>query len=228
MNGVHDMGGLHGFGPIRPETGEPVFHQAWEQDVFASVIALMAQGVYNLDEFRHAVERIGAAHYLDSSYYDHWLSAAELVLCEKGVIDQTELDRRIAEIKADPDAHARPPAGGEDPLAEALTQGLQAGLPAHREVAAGPRFAVGDRVVTNNLQPAGHIRLPAYVRDKPGVVVMTHGAHVLPDTHAHDGDESPAHLYTVRFDGERVWGEAGADRPAANHVDLWEPYLSPA
>lgn len=223
MNGVHDMGGMHGFGAVQPEAGEPVFHEQWEREVFAAVIALMAQGVYNLDEFRHGVERIGHAHYLEGSYYEHWLAAAELLLREKGLIGEAEWAARLREVRADLDRHRGEPAGDEQ-LAPALAQGVGAGLPAAREVAAKPSFAAGDHVVTRNLQPAGHTRLPAYARAKPGVVALAHGAFVLPDAHAHGGEERPEHLYAVRFDAQTLWG-AGAH---SNVIDLWESYLEPA
>lgn len=225
MNGIHDMGGMHGFGAIMPEADEPVFHEQWEREVFGSVIALMAQGVYNLDEFRHGMERIGHCDYLEGSYYEHWLSGAELLLREKGIISAEAWEARVRELKANPDSHRAEPTGDKQ-LAPALGEGIKAGLPASRDVEAPPRFAVGDTVTVRNLQPPGHIRLPGYVRDKTGEITLHHGAHVLPDDHAHDGTEHPQHLYSVRFDARTLWGP-GADANS-NYIDLWESYLEPA
>lgn len=225
MNGVHDMGGMHGFGPVLPEADEPVFHEDWEREVFATVVALMAQGVYNLDEFRHAVERIGHAEYLAGSYYEHWLAAAELLLREKGLVGEDELAERIQAARTEPGAYRPPAPADDDPLAAALAQGVHAGVPAAREIEAAPRFGVDDAVVTRNLQPAGHIRLPAYVRDKPGRIAAVHGAFVLPDSHAHGRGEQPEYLYSVRFEDTAVWGVPQGSPRTGNYVDLWESYL---
>ena len=228
MNGVHDMGGMHGFGPVVRESDEPVFHDGWERETFASVLALMAQGVYNLDEFRHAIERIGHAHYLAGSYYEHWLSAAELLLREKGLVSRAELGERMRAVRADPGAYDASAKADDEPRATARGQGVSAGLPAARDVDAAPRFAVGDAVVTRNLQPAGHIRLPAYARDKPGRLASVRGAFVLPDSHAHGRGERPEYLYSVRFEGDTLWGDAGDAPRLGNYVDLWESYLDAA
>jgi len=98
MNGIHDLGGMHGLGPIRPEPDEPVFHEDWERRVFGLMVATFGGGQYNVDEFRHAIERMDPAHYLESSYYEHWLSAVETLLVEKGVLSADELAARKAEL----------------------------------------------------------------------------------------------------------------------------------
>jgi nitrile hydratase beta subunit len=98
MNGIHDLGGMHGFGPVIPEKDEPVFHAEWERRTFGLLTATLALQRWNIDEFRHAIERMGAAHYLESSYYEHWLHAIETLLIEKGVITRKELDAKIAQL----------------------------------------------------------------------------------------------------------------------------------
>jgi nitrile hydratase beta subunit len=98
MNGIHDLGGMHGLGPIRPEPDEPVFHEDWERRMFGLMIATFAGGQFNVDEFRHAIERMDPAHYLGSSYYEHWLTAVETLLVEKGVVSEDELAARKDEL----------------------------------------------------------------------------------------------------------------------------------
>jgi nitrile hydratase subunit beta len=98
MNGIHDLGGMHGLGPIRPEPDEPVFHEDWERRMFGLMVATFGGGQFNVDEFRHAIERMDPAHYLESSYYEHWLSAVETLLVEKGVLTKDELAARKAEL----------------------------------------------------------------------------------------------------------------------------------
>lgn len=98
MNGIHDLGGMHGLGPVVREEDEPVFHEEWERRVFAVLNLTMAAGQYNVDELRHAIERMAPARYLETSYYEHWLHAAEDLLDAKGVVTCEELARRAAEI----------------------------------------------------------------------------------------------------------------------------------
>jgi nitrile hydratase beta subunit len=99
MNGVHDLGGMHGLGPIAPEANEPVFHEDWERRMFALFVASFAGGHYNVDEFRHAIEKMAPAEYLKSSYYEHWLHAVENLLVERGVLTEDEITARMTELK---------------------------------------------------------------------------------------------------------------------------------
>jgi nitrile hydratase subunit beta len=86
MPSTHDVGGADGFGPIVREPGEPAFHHEWEARVFALNRRLLQLGLYNLDEFRFAIERMPAEAYLATSYYEKWLEAIERLLREKGVV----------------------------------------------------------------------------------------------------------------------------------------------
>ena len=77
---------------------------------------------------------------------------------------------------------------------------------------------------TRVLNPTGHTRLPRYARGKQGTVERVHGAHVLPDSNAHGHGERPEWLYSVRFSGRELWGEA-ADPTLTVDIDAWESYL---
>lgn len=99
MNGIHDLGGMDGLGPILTEAEEPVFHGEWERRTLAMTILGLADGAYNVDEFRHAIERMGAAEYLQTTYYEHWLHAMETLLVEKGMITAEELAARRTELE---------------------------------------------------------------------------------------------------------------------------------
>lgn len=224
MNGVHDLGGMHGLGHVDVERDEPVFHDPWEGVVFGTMVATMGQGMYNLDEFRHGIEVMPPAHYLTSSYYEHWLETVEKNLIEKGVIDRDELDARTQEFLKDPET---PVPHREDPeLADSLLGLVRGGGSTRREVSAKPRFEVGDRVRVRNVHPHGHTRLPRYVRDKQGVVERVYDAFVLPDTNAHGEGENPQHVYCICFDAEEVWGGSAEPREVV-YVDLWDSYLEP-
>ena len=98
MNGIHDLGGMHGVGPIEVEDNEPVFHHDWEKRVFGLFFGIAVHRIFNLDELRHAIERMGAAEYLGSSYYEHWLHAFETLLVEKGAITAAEYAQRCREV----------------------------------------------------------------------------------------------------------------------------------
>jgi nitrile hydratase subunit beta len=81
------MGGQSGFGPVPVgDEGAAPFHADWEARVFALCRALRRNGVFNLDEFRDAIERIPPEDYLAASYYERWLTAIEMLLAEKGAL----------------------------------------------------------------------------------------------------------------------------------------------
>jgi len=216
MNGVHDMGGMTCFGSILREEDEPVFHAGWERQVFP--LAMLALGdLGTIDEYRHAIERMDPAHYLSSSYYEHWLAALETLAVEKGVCTQEELTTGIAQIIGGRTKPPLPP--------EVVPVIARQGIPASRQTDRNtPRFKPGDRVRARNLNPSGHTRLPRYVRGKPGVIDSVHGTFVYPDTNAHDGGEQPQPLYSVRFDAVELWGPAAVGRDSL-YIDLWEDYL---
>jgi nitrile hydratase subunit beta len=228
VNSTHDVGGMHGFGPVVREEQEPVFHDEWEKGVFAANLALIVQGVMGpVDPYRHAVERMGNGRYLTTSYYEHWLAGMLTLLDEHGIISKEEMHARIDEVRQDPDRFALPPSEGPDELSQLMELAVAHGAPTAREVPRQPRFAVGDAVLTRKKNPHGHTRLPRYARGMRGRIVLYHGAHVLPDTSAHGLGECPEPLYTVRFEAAELWGE-DAERRDAVHIDLWESYLSAA
>jgi nitrile hydratase subunit beta len=224
MDGVHDLGGLQGFGPVEREENEPVFHADWEAAVLAMMRAAGSRGLFNIDEFRHGIERMAPAHYLRASYYEKWLDGVTRVLVEKGVVGTEELAGRLAFFGARPDAAARSAVPG--PLPERGTANPGWVQDVIRETGATPRFAAGDPVLTRDMHPRGHTRLPRYARGKRGIIHCCHGIHVFPDTNAHGQGEQPQPLYSVRFDARALWGES-AEPNQAVHIDLWESYLLP-
>ena len=101
---------------------------------------------------------------------------------------------------------------------------LASGFPASREAGAAPRFEVGQRVRTRNINPTTHTRLPRYARRKLGTIERDHGVFVFPDTNAHVLGEKPQHVYSVRFDARELWGERASPCDSV-HLDMWEDYL---
>jgi nitrile hydratase subunit beta len=206
MNGIHDLGGMDGLGPVEVEANEPVFHAQWERVVLRSVLGGHLGG--NLHAFRHSIERMDPAHYLTSPYYEHWLTGLATLMVERGVITAGELEAR---------------AGGRFPLSRPIPPLPPPTPPA----SAAPRFAIGSAVRVVNEHPLGHTRCPRYVRGKRGVVVRHDGAFTVPDVAAHFALAGEEPVYRVRFAARELWGVAAGARESV-HVDLWERWLEPA
>jgi len=216
LNGIHDMGGMHGFGPIEPEPDEPVFHHRWEERAFALVRAMGAFGRWNIDASRYQRELIPAADQLRMSYYERWLAGLSGLLVRHGFVTEAELASGKALPGAAPGHVALPAAD--------VPAFIARGAPASRAATRPPRWRAGQRVRARNLNPAGHTRLPRYVRGRRGTVDRIHGVFVFPDTHAHFRGEAPQPLYSVRFEARELWGDEAAAADAV-YVDLWEDYL---
>lgn len=217
MNGVHDMGGLHGLGAILPEPEGSPFHAAWEARVHAMSLASPTRA--NIDAGRHQREKIPGPEYLAMCYYERWFRGLSELLVFHGLATPEEL----ASGKAAPGSARHTPLLRAEMVEPSLTrQGSYV-----REIEARPLFAPGDTVRARTINPQGHTRLPRYVRGRGGVVTALHGAHVFPDSHAHGKGEDPRPLYTVRFAARDLWGEAANPRDSVS-LDLWEPYLERA
>jgi nitrile hydratase len=218
MNGVHDMGGMHGMGRIHHEANEPVFHEAWEGRVYALTRVVRGRD-YNLDRSRHLIELLPPADYLRMSYYERWFTRMVNQLLENGVVTQAELD-------------SGQPAPGSEKATPAVTAAAVPGLvtrrnSARRDVGVKPRFNVGQRVRARNIHPTGHTRLPRYARGRQGVVAIDHGVFLFPDTNAHLQGEKPQHVYSVRFAARELWGPQASPRDFV-HIDMWDDYLERA
>jgi len=218
MNSVHDMGGMHGMGPVVIEPDEPVFHSDWEKRVFATRLACAYHRRWNSDINRYAVERMPPADYLASSYYEHVLFGLETVLVEQGVVTAEELASGRAAGRADVNSMLD---------IDGLDQLLQNRIRARRDEPVAPKFKAGDAVVARKLNPAGHTRLPRYARGRRGVIDRDFGVYVFPDTSAMSRDPKPQHLYSVRFAARELWGDSAAARDSV-YVNLWDDHLDPA
>jgi len=216
MNGAHDMGGMHGYGPVQPEADEPVFHAPWEGRVLAMRRALGAWRKWNIDAGRHSIETLPPADYARFSYYEKWLASAIKLALGAGLITERELETG----HRDPSTpKATPPL-----TVDKVMPSILAGGPTVRPTDAKPRFAAGQTVRARNIHPPGHTRLPRYVRGHLGTIECHHGAHVFPDSNARFEGEQPQILYTVRFTARELWGET-ANATDAVYLDLWEDYL---
>ena len=95
MSRINDVGGVEGFGPVRHEPAEPPFSADWEAHVFALNRALIGAGVYSLDEFRDAIERMPPRDHLAATYYEKWFFAVRTLCVEKGVLTAEEVARAL-------------------------------------------------------------------------------------------------------------------------------------
>jgi len=215
VNGVHDMGGMHGFGPVQPEANEPVFHSDWEARVLALNRALGYARAWNIDMSRAAIENLPPEVYLTRSYYEKWALRMERLLLDLELVDADEMAAGHALRPGKP--LPRKLVAAE--VAAALTRGSYGRAPS-----APARFKAGDRVRTRNINPATHTRLPRYARGRVGTVECVRGCHVFPDSVAIGQGENPQWLYTLRFEGRELWGE-NCDPHLKVSIEAFEPYL---
>src|SRR6266436_4603119 len=220
MNGVHDMGGMHGMGPIQQEKNEPVFHEPWESRVFAMYIALGAWRKWNIDAARHSRELIRPAEYLRMTYYEKWFAGQVELLVKSGLVTTAEIE---SGAPAAGTGKATPPLTPDKITAAMLANRINAS----RNVPVAPRFQAGQRVRARNINPVGHTRLPRYARGKFGMIDRDHGVFVFPDTNAHFLGEKPQHVYSVRFAARELWGEQAPQKDSV-YLDMWDDYLEPA
>jgi nitrile hydratase beta subunit len=215
MDGVHDMGGMDGFGKVETEKNEPPFHAPWEGRVLAMQRAMGYAGAWHIDHSRFAQEKLPPLSYLGSSYYQRWMLAMESNVTERGYASPEELKAGHAQIPGPPLKRKLT----KDVVAEGMTRSSF-----YRQQQGPQKFQPGDRVRTANIHPATHTRLPRYARDKVGVVEMCHGCHMYPDSVATDRGDNPQWLYTVVFDSRELWGP-DADPTLKISIDAFEPYL---
>ena len=201
MDGMHDLGGKQGFGPVRYALNAQVFHEPWEKRVNALYSLAVKLGVFNMDEYRHAIERMEPRHYLSASYYERSLTSLATLCVEKGLVTREELERR---------SH------GAFPLSLPSAAG--------RSNVTGPtRFKAGDRVRVRDDHVPGHMRMPAYIRGKTGVVVGESPAYRFPDAHAHGVVAADEPTCDVRFSASELWPNSADE--AFVHVGVFHSYL---
>jgi len=218
MNGLHDMGGMHGFGRVEPEPNEPVFHAEWEGHTLAITRAMGYTGVWTIDQTRAGIEELPPDIYLSSSYYKKWALRLEKLVVALGLAGADELKAGHA---SQPGKTLKRKLTVAD-VPASLTRGSFA-----RPAPSPARFKSGDRVRTKNIHPQTHTRLPRYARGHVGVVEAMRGCHVFPDSSALGAGDNPQWLYTVRFEGRELWGE-NTDPTLTVSIEAFEPYLEAA
>lgn len=219
MNGVHDMGGMQGMGPIQAEKNEPVFHTVWEGRAYGVTRAMGAWRKWSLDGARYQRELIRPADYFTKSYYERWIVALCELMVKTGLVSSAELESG----RPDPGSPKLTPGFTGDKVAAFVAKGV----PASRNVPVVARFHAGEKVRARNMNPVGHTRLVRYARGKIGAIHQDHGVFVFPDTNALLQGEKPQHVYSVRFAARELWGEQAMAQDSV-YIDLWDDYLEPA
>ena len=211
MDGVHDMGGMHGFGAVVTPDGELTHHDTFE--LRAQIVGFLSGGAR-----RSSIESLEPAAYLGASYYARWLLAAETALLEQGRIDAADLARWRAVFENDP--AAQPPVTSDPNMVEFIRN---IG-PHHHQPATGAAFAAGDRVRVRRMRPESHHRCPRYLRGAVGEIEKVLGADPVPGT---DPGTPPEPCYTVRFSSVDLFGDQSdkGEPPYVLLIDLWERYL---
>ena len=223
MNGIHDLGGHDGYGPVVQEPNEPVWHAEWERTAFTMFFAGALGGFFNLDMFRAGIEQMPPAQYLSTTYYEHWLHTIENHVAAGGSLDPAELDRRTEHYLAHPDEPL--PALDKPELAETFAGVASSGLPAGRDTGATPKYAVGDTLRVTLDAPLKHTRKAAYIRGHVGTIEAVHMPYVFPDSASTGRGEDPQVVYSITFTAAELWGEDAAEPNTTVVFDVWEPYL---
>ena len=198
MDGIHDMGGMDGFGKVIPEPNEPVFHHPWEAGTMAMSRSMGASGTWNIDMARYGIELLAPHVYLTSSYYKRWFLRLQQTLLQNTLVDADEIAAGHALRPGKPLKRGK---FSETDVERVMTRGSFG-----RTQSAPARFKPGDRVRARNIHPTTHTRLPRYVRGHPGTVERLHGCHVFPDSVVLGKSEDPQWLYTICFEGRELWG----------------------
>jgi nitrile hydratase beta subunit len=217
MNGIHDMGGMQGMGPIEYEESEPVFHAPWEGRVLAMTRAVTATGKLQ-GGLRPPIESLTAFEYLRMSYYEKWLTSLTVRVVASGLLTRAEIENGHT---AEGSAKSVPA------LAVANVPAFMRRIPPMRKDEVASRFQIGQHVRARNINPVTHTRLPRYVRGKAGTIERDRGVATLPDTNLYGLGEQPQHVYSVRFSARELWGDQAAAQDAV-YVELWDDYLEPA
>jgi nitrile hydratase subunit beta len=214
VDGIHDMGGMHGFGAVVPDG--LVFHEPWERRLFALTRVARQAGI-TAGHSREVIESMPPDEYLAASYYERWLWGLERRLELAGTLTREDVDGALARVE-----NAALPASGNAELAAQSVAAQRSGSP--MPTATAPRFRPGQRVRVQRMRPAGHTRCPRYVRGAAGVIERVHGDDALADALAR-GQEGPVEaVYAVRFRSDDLFGPSD-EPPWRVLVDLSESYL---
>jgi nitrile hydratase subunit beta len=198
LDGLHDLGGKQGFGRVKYPSAP--HNESWRPLVRALQAFAIETHICNMDEFRHAIERMTPRHYISAPYFERHLTAIATLLIEKGIATLEELESLV---------------DGEFPLSGPLGPG--------RLPFAPQSFAIGETVRVKNEFVSGHVRVPAYIRGKTGTIVHVSTPTPFPDAAGHNMQAEMEPTYDVRFRASDLWPDTSDE--ALNHVAVFQSYL---
>lgn len=210
MNGLHDLGGMHGFGPAWTSPEGVIFHSDVERRVFRLMMAVMAAGWGDADGFRAAVEGLATRTYAQECFPVNYFLGLEKQLLERGLVRPGDLDAWMTSGTKPSGRPRRPPAL----------------IPDGDEPALRPLFGPGDRVRVKNVNPDGHTRMPRYLRGHTGRIIAVRGVFDFPDALAARTGRRPQPVYTVEMTAGELWGTRVSPDDRV-HAELYQDYLEP-
>lgn len=222
MDGIHDVGGMHGFGPVPLCAEDYVFCHPWQRKAFGLTQALAGNTPFCADQHRHKIELLPPADYLGKDYFERWAIATGELLKDAGLATERELATGQMDYAVDLARHAPIEA---DALLLAMKQGAHLKFP---EVGAAPEFQIGMAVFVKPDAPSGHTRVPRYVRSRLGTIKDDLGMFRFADAAATGRISEQQRCYTVSFDVETLWGHAAEQPGDEVLLDLAEAYLEHA
>ena len=203
MDGLQDLGGMQGFGPMPAHEDERPFHASWEPVSYAVALLAAEKGLWTFDAGRHAIERMPARQYLGMSYFERVLAGMTTLAIESGAVTREDLEAR---------------AGGAIPVAAPMG----AGEAARRD---HPGFEIGARVRVRDHHTSGHTRAPRYIQGREGTVMRVAPKARFPGEAGHRQEAFHEPTYHVRFQATDLWGDA--EPGASVVVDVYQSYLVP-
>ena len=219
MDGVHDLGGKQGFGPVDVDDAGPPFHHDWEGREWGIAQCARTPGI-TIDWWRYCRELIMPEDYLTRPYFDSWAQTDFATFIEAGWITLAE----ISALKSDAGILRRAETMPAMTLQQVLQEDRDHAIRFDAVIDSSPAFSVGQQVITASHGNTGHSRLPQYARGRLGTIQAHNGAHVFPDLSA-AGEEVHQHCYNVMFAAAELWPEAAASHDKV-YLDLWESYLA--
>lgn len=214
MDGVHDLGGMQGFGPVKVDHENHVQMAEWEDRMWALSRNLFHPD-WTIDWWRHIIERLPPEVYLNIPYFEKWMLTYTAGFITSGTFTADEL------LSGTPTERLAPPPAKN--VADVVEIVRTVATSTRSELTTKPRFEVEQAVTTVRDISADHTRLPRYARGRTGKIVAYRGAYLLADAYA-KGISKHEHHYTAAFTARELWGDSASEQDTVR-LDLWESYF---
>ena len=215
MDGIHDMGGMQGFGHVKPDTDTSNYVEEPGSRILGVDQASTKPIEIDLARWRYLIECMPPSEYLTTPYYSRWYTAVAIFYLSAGIVTLNELATGKSECAYD----IKPKPSGPETVSKAIHYINST------EVASkgNEKFHQNEAVMVRNSSCIGHTRLPRYTRGKIGNIDSFYGWHILPDSSA-NGENKAEPLYSVKFRASELWPNEGHINDSI-YVDMWESYL---